>query len=119
MVAFSKPMKPIPNNEAPPLIQKMDQDVLKAMLAHKVKTINCFLSHHPNAMSCCDGECEHEKIGTVSRKITLTENEVSLKDVDSMNVCVYIMPILGHLIDHELFSTFIQQEDTSITEVSE
>jgi hypothetical protein len=113
MIASSKP---IPNNEPAPLIQKMDQDVLKAMMDHKIRIISCFLNKHPNAIKCCDGECEHEKIGNITRKITVTDNTVGLVDVDLLSVCVYTMPILGHLIDHELFSSFLSADTTKASE---
>ncbi len=115
MVAFSKPMKPIETNEPPPLIQKMDKDILKAMLKHKLKTIAMFIEHHPNSSKCCDGVCDHTKYGKLVKKITVEGNSISYVECDEYEGCLYIMPIIGHLIDYELFDSFLLPEEKDET----
>jgi len=105
------------SQEAKPLIQAMDQDVLKSMLKHKNHIASCFFSFHPDANNCASGQCEHDKVGTTKHRISSTNDDGINKIIidespDTINVCIYMMPIIGHLVDYELFKTFLPEDQT-------
>lgn len=100
------------NDEVKPLIQEMDQEVLKAMIKHKLNIVSSFFTYHPNANKCSSGTCEHDKIGTSDKLITIDESihQITVdKSIEPLNVCIYMMPIISHLVDYELFKTFLPE----------
>lgn len=122
--------KPIPDNQPKPLIQALDQEIVKTMLVHKNRLIDSYLNTHENVKQCIDGKCDHYKVGQAVRKIVLAvqpddpngQKYVSIEEVDPYDVCGYTMSTLAHFIEYDMFRQFISEEEeepTTITKVEE
>ena len=123
-----KNFRPLPNNEPKPLIQAMDQEVIKIMLSHKNRMIDSFLEQHENVIQCINGECTHAKVGAVTRKLNPITNDdgqktIGVIDLDiPLDVCGYTMSTTAHFIEYDLFRGFLSDEppqETTITELSD
>jgi len=116
--------KPIPDNQPKPLIQALDQEIVKTMLMHKNRLIDSYLNTHEDVKQCIIGACDHYKVGQAVRKMIMHiesdgRRHVSIEEVDPYDVCGYTMSTLAHFIEYDMFRQFITEEEEEPTPRSE